>query len=385
MNTKSAVRRDMDRRSFLRTTGAAVLSANLATGRLALAQAKIEASSQDGILLKAVTTSRHTTAYVEAGPADGPTIFLVHGWPGLSRTWRHQITALAALGFRVVAPDLRGCGRSSVYTTHGAFAQREIVRDMVELADALKAERAVWIGHDWGAIVVSNIAHHHTERCIAVGGISQPFNCLERGSSALVPLVNRRTYPIAEFPAGQFEYMEFYHEHFREAEASFEANVVNMLKAVMRRGDPAGANKPFLTAFVRKQGGWFGPGGHPAPDLPLDSAIFDDDDLRAFSGSYSQTGFFGVNSLYMNDADNRDYFDSVDGKLKLPVLFLSGSNDFVCDTEHSDLAKPMRAACSDLTFRTIASGHWMTHERPAAVTAAICRWIADKVPSFWPT
>ena len=179
--------------------------------------------------------------------------------------------------------------------------------------------------------------------------------------------------------------MEFYHEHFRQAEASFEANVVNMLKAVMRRGDPAGANKPFLTAFVRKQGGWFGPGGHPAPDLPLDSAIFDDDDLRAFSGSYSQTGFFGVNSLYMNDADNRDYFDSVDGKLKLPVLFMSGSNDFVCDTEHSDLAKPMRAACSDLTFRTIASGHWMTHERPAAVTAAICRWIADKVPSFWPT
>ena len=111
----------------------------------------------------------------------------------------------------------------------------------------------------------------------------------------------------------------------------------------------------------------------------------DDDDLRAFSGSYSQTGFFGVNSLYMNDADNRDYFDSVDGKLKLPVLFLSGSNDFVCDTEHSDLAKPMRAACSDLTFSTIASGHWMTHERPAAVTAAICRWIADKVPSFWPS
>lgn len=66
----------------------------------------------------------------------------------------------------------------------------------------------------------------------------------------------------------------------------------------------------------------------------------------------------------------------------MPVLFLSSAYDFVCDTEHSDLAKPMRQARSDLNFVTIPSGHWMPHERPDAVNAAVTRWVLEKLPSY---
>src|SRR5438874_823601 len=89
-----------------------------------------------------VKTRRHTTFYLASGREQGTPIIFLHGWPELSISWRHQLPVFAALGFRCLAPDMRGYGRSSTYTTHAAFAQREIVADMLELADALKIERA---------------------------------------------------------------------------------------------------------------------------------------------------------------------------------------------------------------------------------------------------
>jgi pimeloyl-ACP methyl ester carboxylesterase len=110
-----------------------------------------------------VTTGTHTTSYLAAGPEDGPLVIFVHGWPELSLSWRHQLPALAALGFRAVAPDLRGYGRSSVYQRHEDYAQSLIVGDMLDLLSALGRQRAVWVGHDWGCPTVWNIASHHPE------------------------------------------------------------------------------------------------------------------------------------------------------------------------------------------------------------------------------
>src|SRR5947207_6759870 len=91
-----------------------------------------------------VKTNRHTTFYLAAGPEDGPVIIFVHGWPELSISWRHQLPALAALGFRAIAPEMRGYGRSSVYDRHGDYAQELIVRDMIELVGASGPQKAGW-------------------------------------------------------------------------------------------------------------------------------------------------------------------------------------------------------------------------------------------------
>ena len=88
-----------------------------------------------------VKTDRHTTFYLAAGPMVGPLLIFIHGWPELSTSWRHQLPALAALGFRCVAPDMRGYGRSSVPGRHEDYAQAEIVADMIDLLNALSREQ----------------------------------------------------------------------------------------------------------------------------------------------------------------------------------------------------------------------------------------------------
>ena len=97
-------------------------------------------------------TNRHTTFYLAAGPEDGPLkLFLPTAGPSCRLSWRHQLPPLAALGFRAIAPDMRGCGRSSIYDRHSDYAQEYIVRDMLDLLDSLGRDRAVWVGHDWGS------------------------------------------------------------------------------------------------------------------------------------------------------------------------------------------------------------------------------------------
>ena len=157
-----------------------------------------------------VKTDRHTTFYLAAGPEDGPPVIFVHGWPELSISWRHQLPALAALGFRAIAPDMRGYGRSSVYAQHGDYAQEHIVRDMLELIDALGQEKAVWVGHDWGSPVVWNMASHHPDRCHAVANLCVPYYTLERGLEHTLTLVDRDLYPEDTYPAGQWDYMRYY-------------------------------------------------------------------------------------------------------------------------------------------------------------------------------
>jgi pimeloyl-ACP methyl ester carboxylesterase len=96
----------------------------------------------------ALKTKRHTTAYLACGATDAPMILFLHGWPELAISWRHQLTVFAELGFRCVAPDLRGYGRSSIYGRHEDYAIEHSVRDLLELQDSLGREKAVWVGHD---------------------------------------------------------------------------------------------------------------------------------------------------------------------------------------------------------------------------------------------
>src|SRR5215471_14043918 len=137
----------------------------------------------------------HTTFYLSCGSAGAPLLIFVHGWPELSLSWRHQLPVFAALGFRCIAPDMRGYGRSSTYQRHEDFAQEAIVGDMLELLASLGGERAVWIGHDWGAPVVWNLAAHHPEKVVGVVSLCVPYFAEGFTLENMVPLVDRAVYP----------------------------------------------------------------------------------------------------------------------------------------------------------------------------------------------
>jgi pimeloyl-ACP methyl ester carboxylesterase len=333
-----------------------------------------------------VRTARHTSFYLACGAEDAPAIVFLHGWPELSVSWRHQLPVFGALGFRAIAPDMRGYGRSSVYQRHADYALEHMVTDMLELLDALGRERAVWVGHDWGSPVVWSLASHHPERCSGVANLCVPYIAAGFAPATTIPLVDRNVYPEAEFPAGQWEYMLFYEETFPKAQAAFEANVANTVKAIFRAGNPSGQGKPARTALVRRDGGWFGGAGQ-APDLPLDDKVLTEEDLHKYVAVLERNGFFGPDSWYMNHASNIEFGRRArnGGKLTLPVLFLHGAYDYTCQTVTSRLAEPMRAECADLAKVAVASGHWMAQEKPEAVNAALVRWLATRLPDVWPS
>ena len=79
----------------------------------------------------------HSSFYLACGAEDAPLIIFLHGWPELSISWRHQLPCFASLGFRAIAPDMRGYGRSSVYPKHEDYALANAVQDMLELLDSL--------------------------------------------------------------------------------------------------------------------------------------------------------------------------------------------------------------------------------------------------------
>jgi pimeloyl-ACP methyl ester carboxylesterase len=331
-------------------------------------------------------SARHATFYLSCGAANATPIVFLHGWPELSISWRDQLPVFAGLGFRAVAPDMRGYGRSSVYSRHEDYSQEAIVADMIELLDALGAEKAIWVGHDWGSPVVWSMAQHHPQRCHGVVNLCVPYIPEGFSPERIIPLADRKVYPEDKFPAAQWDYQLFYRENFAAARAGWEGDVRATVKALFRSGDPAGRGKPSRTASTRANGGWFGL-GKPAPNLPRDAAVLTEEDECRYVAALERNGFFGADSWYMNAGANGDYAERAraNWRLEMPVLFLHAAYDYVCETIDSRLAEPMRANCDNLTEATIPSGHRMAQEKPVHVNSALAKWLAAQFPALWAT
>jgi pimeloyl-ACP methyl ester carboxylesterase len=331
-------------------------------------------------------TPRHTSYYLACGAAQGTAIIFLHGWPEQSISWRHQLPVFAALGFRAVAPDMRGYGRSSIYARQSDYELREIVIDMLELLDAIGADKAVWVGHDWGSPVAWSIAQHHPDRCHGIASLCVPYIPAGFTVENIIPLSDRKVYPEDRFPAAQWDYQLFYRENFAAACAAFERDVRATVKALFRRGDPAGRGKPARTAYVRANGGWFGT-QNAAPGVARDPAVLSEEDEHRYVAGLERNGFFGPDSWYMNGIANAAFAERAraNWRLAMPVLFLHGAYDYVCETIDSRLAEPMRGYCGNLAEVTVPSGHWMAQEKPIYVNAALAKWLARQCPALWPS
>ena len=326
-----------------------------------------------------VETARHRTAYLEAGPADGPLMIFVHGWPGLGLIWRHQLEHFAAAGWRCIAPDMRGYGGSSVPTRIADYAVRETTADLAELHEALGGAPALWVGHDWGCAPLWSLAAHHSERCRGVVTLCVPY--LARGMTLpnLAATVDRDRYRADTYPVGQWDYWLYHREHAGAAAASLAADAGATIAALYRRTSPDVVGKPSPFAKMRARGGFFGRQGR-ASSMPRDETMLSGADYDTFVAAFDRTGFHGANAWYLNDTANAGFAAEAPsfGRLDLPVLFVHAVWDTVCDTVHSALAEPMREDCADLSEATIEAGHSVMLEAPDAVNEAIDIWVRGK-------
>jgi len=200
----------------------------------------------------------------EAG--SGFPVVMCHGFPEMWYSWRHQIRALAAAGFRAIAPDQRGYGETDSPKPIEAFTVRNLVADIVGMLDALEIGKCVIVGHDWGGFVAWSAAMMAPDRIERVIGVNTPF--FPRGPVKPLDLMRAAA-------AGNFHYI-LYFQQPGVAEAELERDVRRSLRGFYQ--DP-----PKLTAEeIRKTpSGVFGPAGggllDRLPDAPHGKFLTDAD------------------------------------------------------------------------------------------------------------
>jgi len=160
----------ISRRTFLEV-GTAV-GAGLLLGRIARAE---RVGGVDGPLLTEYDIATNGISLHVTEQGEGPAVLFCHGFPDTSYTWRRQMKALASTGYRAIAPDMRGYGRSSAPADATQYTPFYTAGDLIGLLDALRIPSTVLVGHDWGAAHAWNAALMRPDRFTAVFGLSVPY------------------------------------------------------------------------------------------------------------------------------------------------------------------------------------------------------------------
>ncbi len=122
-----------------------------------------------------IKTNGIDMAVYEMGPKDGVPVVMCHGFPELAYSWRHQLPALAAAGYRAIAPDQRGYGRSARPDGIENYDMAHLTGDLVGMLDTLGIDKAIFAGHDWGGLVVWQMPLFHESRVAGIIGVNTPF------------------------------------------------------------------------------------------------------------------------------------------------------------------------------------------------------------------
>lgn len=284
----------------------------------------------------------------EHGPADGPLVLLLHGFPELGRSWRHQVGPLATAGYRVLVPDLRGYGASDAPAEVEAYAIDVLARDVLGMLDHAGVEQAVLVGHDWGADLAWKTAWLHPERVRAVAGLSVPF--LPRAPAPPIGLLREH---LGE---------DFYLVWFQEpgvAEAALERDVRRTLATT----------KQWTAAWAARQ-----------DDHPPTPPFMTDEELAGYVATFERTGFRGGLNWYRNLDRNWERTAQVaDRRIEMPALFLTGERDPV---RRFMPAAAMEGWVTALEQHVIpGAGHWLQQQAPEEVNEHLLRWLRVTAPA----
>jgi pimeloyl-ACP methyl ester carboxylesterase len=297
----------------------------------------------------------------DAGPEDGPVVVLAHGFPELGYSWRHVIGPIADAGYRVLVPDQRGYGRSSVPGAVDDYDIIDLTADLLGLLDDVGARSATFVGHDWGAIVVWQMSVLHPERVDGVVGVSVPFQ--RRGPSPPIARMRSRF-------AGVFFYMLYFQEPGL-ADAELGADPYRTMRVLFSAGSaPAGPEAAF--AALADDGRGFLERIPDAGELP---SWLTDDEVRVYADAFRSTGYTGPLSWYRNIDRNWELTAHLDGaRVEVPALFLGGGNDPVLAVTPPAV---MDGWVTDLRGSIVldGAGHWLPQERPDDVSAAILEFL----------
>ena len=287
---------------------------------------------------------------------EGPAGLRCQGCPETGRSWRRQMVALAAAGYRCIAPDMRGYGGTTAPSDASLYTPLHIVGDLVGLLDTLEVPQATIVGHDWGAASAWNAALMRPDRFPQVAALSVPYS--PRGEMSLLDQVRR---------SGRDFYMLRFQD--QSADASLERDVERTLRNAYytASGNATDADrwKPFAPM--------------PAIDVPPQATPWlDPADLAHAVATFERTGFHGALNWYRVIDRAFELMAPFKGaRVMQPSLLIAGGSDLVLDFSRPALDR-LEQTAPGLTGKIILEGigHWIQQEAPEAVNAALIDFLA---------
>lgn len=284
-----------------------------------------------------------------AGPEHGSPIWLLHGFPECWHSWREQIPALAAAGYRVFAPQMRGYGQSSSPAEVADYDLLTLCGDIQQAMDYFGHGQVVMVGHDWGSVVAWHLALLEPERVARLITMSVPF-----AGRARRPVIEI----MRELYADRFNYILYFQEP-GVAEQELNADIERTLRLFMQDQDVFLQRKPANATLLE---GVTAPGALPQWCSQAD--------LDVYVNTFVAHGFRGPLNWYRNFERNWQRTESLAGKQVLqPTLFLIGDRDPVGVFEAHTL-KRMPDSVPHLEQHVLPNcGHWIQNEQGQRVNA----------------
>jgi pimeloyl-ACP methyl ester carboxylesterase len=291
----------------------------------------------------------------------GTPLVLCHGWPEHAYSWRHQIQPLADAGYHVIVPNQRGYGHSSRPDQITDYDIEHLTGDLIGLLDHFGYEKAGFVGHDWGAIIVWNLAMMHRQRVSAVANLSVPF--MQRGPSEWVGFWEKML-------GGDF-YIVHFNRQIGVADEAFAANTRQFL------------NNMYRTNQWQHPPVDLGPGMNMinmanlpelADGMPGDP-LMSDQEMQVFLDAFANSGFTGGINWYRNFSRNWEIIGAFEQRIHQPTLMIYGDYDMVPKSEN------LEDFVSDLTVHSFPCGHWIQQERPEDTNTVLLNWLGEKYPA----
>ena len=286
----------------------------------------------------------------EAGRENrGNPIVLCHGWPEHAFTWRHQMPALAAAGYHVIVPNQRGYGNSSRPADVAAYDIAHLTGDLAALLDHHGYEDAVFVGHDWGAMVVWGMALLHPDRVSKLINMSLPYQ--DRGDTPWIELLE------------QFLGSDYYFVHFNRqpgvADAVLDENAARFLTNLYRKNVPPAPPEPGMMMINLARA-----------EAPLGEPVMSESELAVFIDAFEKSGFTPSINWYRNLDRNWHLLADVDPIIQKPALMIYGDQDVIPKSETLSNFVP------DIDVISLDCGHWIQEEKPEETNQAILDWLA---------
>lgn len=286
----------------------------------------------------------------EAGKQNaGNPIVLCHGWPDLAYAWRHQIEPLVDAGYHVIVPNQRGFGKSSHPAEVEAYDISHLTGDLTALLDHYGYKDAVFVGHDWGAMVVWGVALLHPKRVRKVINLSLPYQ--ERGEVPWIEVME------------QFLGDDYYFVHFNRkpgvADKILEQNTHRFFNNLYRTSPSDSLPEPGMLMINLANA-----------ETSIGEAILSENELAVYVSAFEGSGFTASINWYRNLDRNWHLLAEVDPIIHHPTLMIYGERDVIPKSENLSHYVP------NVDITSLDCGHWIQQEKPEETTRLIVDWLS---------